>query len=442
MGLFNIFKKQADDSPARELFLEARGKFNDGDHQQALQTLIYGFRKDVDYRPLYELSIACLDKMGGEEEKQLFEEALRNFDSADPFIQLGTHFSSTGHYMLVQPFLEKALQLKPGDVDAAHDLAIAYARRFDIPKAVAALESVPAETDFWAFWFLTKCWLLNSEPAKAAPAIASMDRYLEQNPGEEGFEILQLKVEELKEIAKRFRTIQQPQTHIRDWQYIQYGSAILDYFDEGDDKDVAGGRYVASWGSLQGLRENINTLKAFADHLSLSFTGIKYINDRHSAIIGLAIASIFGLPAAAYRSEADNSNCLVVAGNTSSFDEFEELRTVGDGLVIYALNHNWLQNSFVTPDIIGFMSQSYYFPWDVTLRVVDGKVDEIPPDNRAEDEIVDELVQLAPAAKDHAELFSFYAQRRDHLKGIGAFSNQHRYNFMLESPVPGSYFGV
>jgi hypothetical protein len=50
------------------------------------------------------------------------------------------------------------------------------------------------------------------------------------------------------------------------------------------------------------------------------------------------------------------------------------------------------------------------------------------------------MLRLEQAHKDNSPLFSFYRQRRDHLKGIGMRSNNQRYNFMIESPVPGSYF--
>lgn len=442
MGLFNLFKKQPGDSPAREYYTEAKAQFEEGDFQQALQTLIYGFRKDVNYYPLYELSAASLAQLGGDHEKYLFEEALRNFDSADPFIQLGTHFSSTGHYTLAQPFLEKALQLQPGDVDLAHDLAIAYARRFEVAKAVETLESVAASDDFWAYWFLVKCWLLNQQPDKARRGVASLQQYLRDYPDQEQFDIFELKVEELREAVERYQTIPDPQMHIRDWQFIQYGSVILDYFDKDDDQYVAGGRYVASWGSLQGLKENINALHAFIHHLSLSFDGVRYVNDRHSAIVGMAIAGVLGLPAGVYHSEAPNRNCLIVAGNSSALDQYDELRMVRDGQLIYVLNHSWLENAYTTPDVIGFMSQSYYFPWEVTMKVTEGKVDEMPPDDRSEDEIAQELIGLAPEHKDHSALLAFYSERKDHLKAIGKSSNHHRYNFMIESPVPGAYFGV
>jgi hypothetical protein len=46
-----------------------------------------------------------LEKLGGEEEKTLFEEALANFHAYNSFQDLGYHFLHVGHSNLAQPFL-------------------------------------------------------------------------------------------------------------------------------------------------------------------------------------------------------------------------------------------------------------------------------------------------------------------------------------------------
>ncbi|MGB8193289.1 MAG: hypothetical protein WCF67_15270, partial [Chitinophagaceae bacterium] len=198
-------------------------------------------------------------------------------------------------------------------------------------------------------------------------------------------------------------------------------------------------------GSNEGIKELIYTLKAFAAYLPFSFGSVKYLSDRNSEIIGKAIGKIFNLPVDKFDAEEENYHCLIVAGDSESLNEFE-LNVIRNGQIIFALNHGWLQSSYITPDIIGFMTQSYYFPWNGEgIKAIDaeaGKIEKTTPDNRSADEIAEEIATLAHEPKDNTELFSFYKERREHLKGIGSQTNDQRYNFMIESPVQGSYFGV
>ncbi|MGB8190583.1 MAG: hypothetical protein WCF67_01630, partial [Chitinophagaceae bacterium] len=241
MGISDLFRKRKTDSPAEELFKTAKQQADSGNPQEALQTLIRAFHEDVDYKPLYKLAADCLAALGGERENILFEHAFHNFNKSKSFSRLGSHFSGTGDYFLSQAFLQKALAMEPRDIDVAHDLAIAYARRFQVEKAIKVLETVNVRSDFWALWFLTKCKILNSETEQAQEYIDGLERSIDAHSNPEEVEVPRIKVDELKEMLRRHKTISDPKMHIRDWQFIQYGSVVLDYFDN-EEMYVAGGR--------------------------------------------------------------------------------------------------------------------------------------------------------------------------------------------------------
>ncbi len=80
--MFKIFKKKEKEdpnSPAKEDWLVAKEQFEKGEYQNSLSTLIIGFKKDIYYRPLYDLSGNCLDKLGGTEEKSIISKSERQF---------------------------------------------------------------------------------------------------------------------------------------------------------------------------------------------------------------------------------------------------------------------------------------------------------------------------------------------------------------------------
>ncbi len=89
------------------------------------------------------------------------------------------------------------------------------------------------------------------------------------------------------------------------------------------------------------------------------------------------------------------------------------------------------------------MSQSYYFPWSGEGMHVDietRNIKRIPPDNRSAEEIATEIYYINQDLEDINKHLEFYFERKEYLKGIGKLTNNQRYNFMIESPVPGSYF--
>jgi tetratricopeptide (TPR) repeat protein len=443
MAFSDFFKKKKGDSPAEELFQNAIQQYEKGEHQQAFQTLASAFMLDADYKQLYQFACTCLAALGANEEKDLFNDAVANFNKAEPFNKLGSHFSSGGDYMIAQPFFKRALSLDQSNTDTAHDLAIAYARRFNIKEAIKALESVNVHVDFWALWFFAKCKILNNEINDASVFITRLEKAFDGEENDDENEIPRLKVTELKEMLERHKTIAEPQQHIRDWQFIQYGGAILDYFDS-EDQYVAGGRYVASWGSHESIREIIEKLKDFITALQVRIDAVKFLPDRNSEIVGKAISKVLNIRGSLLGADEQNDNCLVVAADSASLNEYE-FNYISKGQVLFALNHSWLQSAMTSPDIIGFMTQNYYYPWDGNgFKMIDaeaGKFEKTPEDARSADEIAEDIANVKFESRDNSELFSFYKERKEHLKGIGNKTSNQRYNFMVESPVAGAYFG-
>ncbi|ANE52111.1 tetratricopeptide repeat protein [Flavisolibacter tropicus] len=443
MALFNRFNDQSDNSPAKEEWQSAKEHLDNNEYHECLQALAWGFRKDVNYMPLFQLATDCMGAIGAVDEQKLFEAVCSNQNDAKAYYDLGKTYSSIEHYDLAQVFYEKALLLDPKNEELPHDLALCYARRFNVSKALEVLTNNPPN-DFWGLYFLNKCKILNQKMDGVQEFVNDLMAFLQEQPDQERVAVAKMKIEELQETVQRYNTIPTIQTHIRDWQYIQYGSVVLDYFEDSEDY-VAGGRYVASWGSMESIKMLASKFKQFVNKLSISIQSIVSLPGRDSEIIGRVLAKELGIGFSFYDPEEVNHQALIVAANSSYFDAYEELSTVNSGQILFAANHNWLASTMISPDIIGFMTQSYSFPWNGGgMRVTDtesGAVESIPPDDRSEEEIATDIFNIEPSSDNSNEHLEFYLAHKDYLKGIGTLSGNKRYNLMIESPVPGSYFG-
>jgi tetratricopeptide (TPR) repeat protein len=446
MGLFDIFRKNENNSPAKDDLTKAKKLFVKGEFQETLGALAWGFKKDVNYKPLYKLSAESLEKLNAPEEQELFEAVNRNINDSDAFNNLGNFYFGIGYYDLAQVFFEKAIELNTNNEEAPHDLAICYARQFQVSKAVEVLTNAKS-SNFWDMYFLNKCKILDKKIDGVQESVNSLKIFLDELPDQEDLEIPKMKIAELQEILQRFNTVPALKTHIRDWHYIQYGAVILDYFEDGGDDDdfVAGGRYVASWGSNESLKTVVNKFKQFAGKLSISFQKVVSFSDRDSEILGRLFAKELSLDFDLYKPEDSNQDCLIVSSSSTYFTEHEELSRVKDGQILLSVNHSWLESSHISPDVIGFMAQSYSFPWSGDgMRITDmesRKIEMIPPDNRSAEEIATDIFNIDLPEDDINEHLEFYAERKQYLKGIGSQTNNYRYNFMIESPVAGAHFG-
>ncbi|RTQ48869.1 hypothetical protein EJV47_14830 [Hymenobacter gummosus] len=450
MGLFDFFKRQpapaagAAPSPAQAAYETAQQHYQAEDYPAALKALAEGFQQDVDFRPLYPLTIEVLGQLGAEEEQQLFRTVQQDFQRPEPFAELGSYFVSQleqHYYALAEPFLRKAQRLAPGSVDVAHDLALCYARQFQVQRAYEELSRVAYQQDFWAWYFYQKLSILLGRTAEVPAALAAIraDIPADADP------IVPLKLTELREMVARYQAVGQPRPHIRDWQFIQYGSAVLDCFEpDADDEYVAGGRYVALWLSMENIRGILGALAQLLAGLGARVEAVAALPDRDSQIVAEAAARVLSLPLLDYEPALTERPLLVVAADSASFGEYEELATAQPGQVLFALNHHWLQPARFSPDVIGLMSQLGGLPWDGSgMRLVEAegeepRVEHIPADERPAADIGRELAEAAPA--DVSFDLEFYRRHRAYLKGFGTDAGPHRFHFMTESPVPGSYF--
>ncbi len=415
------------------------------DPQEALRRLTYGFRVDATFVPFYTLASQSLHELGGEDEAQLFDAALADFESVQPFYDLGYHFVDVGFHHLAVPFLERAHQLGPDRLDVAIELALTYTHQFQPERAKEVLEKFNLNLDFWAAYEYFWARLLCNETEEIGDFLRESREGLSRTRiSAEMQEEIEFALDKMEEILNRLAAFPNPPLLVRDWHFIQYGAAVLDYCDDSVTEDgltIAGGRWVAVWLSMEQIALGLRRLRRFLAEFGHYPRLVLGLPDRDSEIVARAAAAILEVPFDFYTPEQGNlTETLIVAADNRQFID-GGLAPVQPGQILYALNLCWLEDGGATPDVAGLMSQVCYFPWLGGAIQVNPETQELlrtVPDTREPEAIATDLVALTAEDNRFEAVLEFYRPRMSWLKA--GHNGAWRLPFRVDSPVPGSYF--
>lgn len=437
--MFKFLKK----SESEEELNKAQEEFNKGNYKEAFNFIKLGLIKDSSYKNLYKLAIECFSKLNYEEEGKLFINAINNFKNFEPFYNLGYYFIEVKVFELARAFLERAIELNPNSVNTAFELSLAYTARFDFKKAIETLEKVNYNDDFWAEYKLNECKLLTNQKDGVKNFIEKGKKYFQSLEMNDDISYIIFKINELEQMMKRLELLTNPETHIKDWHFVQYGASILDFFNTEKNDYVAGGRYVALWSSLGSIRLVLEKLRLYLTKLNKIPNKIIYINDRNSEIIAKALSIMINK-----KNEEINKNniiepnILIISSDNEKFNDLDELDEITNAQTIFSFNLNWLEPSRYVPDIAGILTQFNSFEWEGGgIKVLeDGTSEKTEPDNRTIEEITRDLVNTEFKLEDDFDnILKFYKNNEKYLKG-GEEDNLKRSSFAVDSPIPGAFF--
>jgi hypothetical protein len=437
-------------SPARRYLKAAQKAWTAGDPRGALRELVQGLRADAGYKPIYKLAAQCLRALEAEDEARLVEALLADFHSAAPFYAAGDYYAGDQNFALALPLLERAHTLAPQRLDVALTLAQTYTSRFRPQDAYDTLKRAGLQGDFWATYeFYWAALLCNRDLTEIAEFVEVERAHVARADLEaELRESLNYALDKLAQALARLQAFPpESPPRIWDWHFIQYGGAILDYFDDReaeDALDIAGGRWVALWISPAHVAMLLHKLARLLTTLEREPQRVIALPDRDSQIIGRAAALVLDLPFALAEEGGEapaQPHTLLVAADQRQLRD-KTLLPVLAGQTIFALNLHWLHHGGLTPDIAGVLTQALYLPWNGGIRA-DWKTQEIvntAPDKRPAEDIAEEVVATEPKQDARfQETLAFYRARAAYLKG-GGRGGDLRLPFHCDSPVPGSYF--
>ncbi|MBX9567537.1 MAG: hypothetical protein K2X77_01525 [Candidatus Obscuribacterales bacterium] len=428
-------------------FESAQEHFDKGNFSECLRLLVFALTASPDDLKCYQLASACLQKIGAPDESALFERAISNFEDPDAFYDLGYHFIDVGHDRLAVPLLERALKLRPGDANIALELAIAYCGQFYPQKGRAVLSTVGRGQNFWVNYQYYWSSLLCGVDENTDRFIKESRRQFLAEAASNEIRGALYALDKLDELRLRLSLITEPKPIVMHWHFIQYGSAILEYFDDRNGQNglaVAGGRWVYVGISYAQLALTLRKLKTFLATLNRMPKTLLTVDDRDSMIIAAAVGKILRAPVEIISepNTASREESLLVVANNWNLGKLP-IERVAKGQTIFAFNINWLEEGPCAPDVCGLMSQYCTFPWSKDRLEIDPETKqrrEAVEDKRDPEEIASEIAAEVVAEDElFPQTMEFYKSVGDYLKG-GKLGGQKRWRFITDSPVPGSYF--
>jgi hypothetical protein len=434
-------------SPAEESLKQAKQALKEGDSNRALGCLKHGFVADILHKPLYQLAQQILTSLGATEEAELFAQALKNLYNPHAFFDLGYHFVDVGHDSFAVPFLEHANTLAPGQPLIANELALAYAGSFRPHLGRDVLSTVDYSCDWPVEYQYHWCSLLSGDDTTRAEAFLAKTPILRPEEQAERQETMLYMKQKMLACIERRKSISRPVLEIRDWHFIQYGTAILDFFDERitpEGKQVAGGRYVYQAGYNEDICALLQKLQQFLSQTGRTPERVISLPDHDSQIIAHAVAMFLKLPLeTANEANLTEPHTLLVASEANAYGEFPSIQETQENQTAFALWHEWTADGAWAIDVVGFMAQTYILPWSADRMSFDEATKTVtrPPADTRPVEVIAAAILAAQPAPDPSflENLAFYTERKALL--TGARAGMPRLPFRQDSPVPGRYFG-
>jgi tetratricopeptide (TPR) repeat protein len=441
------FHEKSQLSPAEKHYSFAMAAFKENNYRETLRLLTCAFIEDSAFKPAYELVCQCMEQLSFSDEAKLFREVLGHFDNYEAFYNLGYYYIDIGQNKLAIPFLERALTLSGGSCEVAIELSVAYNSQFQPEKALEVLKRVDLGSDFWAWYQYYWCALLSGEVEGIYEFIKGTKNYFDSALKQENSETAPLYyvLEKLQQCLNRYNTIKQVEPIIKHWHYIQYGASILDYFEESISENVlpvTGGRYASKFGQYSEVKKIICRLRAYTEGIRFLPETIYFLPDRDSEILARVTAQIFNITCKEYCNKRLKEKHIVLAADNRDFNVCPELASIKANQLVFSYNHHWLENSLITPDVCGFMSQMYVFPWQGgALRVnpENSILDKAEKDERPAEEVAKAICEeVCEPDEVFEEILQFYSERKEFLKG-GKKGGSKRLSFNTDSPVKGAY---
>ena len=420
----------------KEYYRSAAKAFVEGNYRESFEYLSLAFNEDITHKPCYELAYKCLESSECPEAAELFKKVLENFNDYKAFYEIGYYYIDTGCYRLAVPFLKRALELSGGNYEIAIELSVAYTSQCEPEKGLELLKNVDLGRDFWAWYQYYWCALLSDQSEWIEKFINEARACFrgELLEGDGDIAALYYVLDKLEQCLVRYNTIDKSNPIIRDWHYIQYGAAILDCYKSN------GGRYLKKIGTFKEVMNIVYKLKTYLDSLEFYPEKVYYLADKDSEVLGRIIAKVLKVDCEEYYNKTIREKYLIVAADNRDYNVCPELALIRKNEMIFAFNHHWLENSLITPDISGLMSQSYNFPWREGCLNEELKESGITEESSM---IIEEVLKAidnisAEVDDEFQEVLQFYSERKEYLK-TGEKGGSGRLAFNTDTPVKSLY---
>jgi hypothetical protein len=312
--------------------------------------------------------------------------------------------------------LVEADRLAPGQRVVITELVAAYERCDRYAAAVAVLRANDGVLQDWPDRYLV------AVNAMQAGDVETARRYAAALPAPDGQWVhagrrLDGMVSRAALLADRL-----DERDLRGWHLVLNGAVLTTVSPYGLD-DGMNGRFAFIQDSPAGCRRTLDRLAVALRAAGVTPSTVSLLPERSSHILGLAAATVFGLPAVPFAPE--RTDTIIVAYDLNEPDE-ETLRALwgvrAEGAVLVEQASCWTDPPAVAADLTGFLHQVVVAPWGPRLTA-EGRT---PPDERPAQEIAAEIAaavadpddEVAPGDSD-ADFAAFVDVVRDRWPSAG-----------------------
>jgi hypothetical protein len=308
-------------------------------------------------------------------------------ESPEALYELGYACIERGISSIAVPVLSAALDRAPGARPVIDELVSAYEDGYRYADAVAVLEAnEPVLRDWPERYLLAFNALMSGDVAKAREVAARLS-----NPDDD-WAYAQRRLSGMLARAEQLGPLDD--RALRPWHYVLNASVLATISPYGLDEGM-NGRYAFIQDSVEGCASTLARLRAIAPDVS----SVALLPDRSSQIIGLAAASLLGVPTRPYESAMDGA--LIVGYDLSNVDGpvVAALRSRAPGSVLLEHASCWTTPPMVAADFVGFQHQQVAEPWGARLFAPEGgRAGWGEPDTRPAPELAEQIVAATSTA--------------------------------------------
>lgn len=380
--------------------LKAWERLDAGDVPGAMRQL----RSGADSIPLAELALVvrrAAEAVGFDDLRKAAAASVARPEGARELYDFGYACIERGLPYLAVPALREALRLSPGAMAVVRELVAALEREGRHREAVEVLARHEAESAFtdWPDRYL----LVFNAIMAGDLALAGRQRALLSTPTDPQWLPTDDRQSRMLARAASAGTVSPLDLgDLRGWQFVLGGTVLGTLSPHGFDVGMTG-RYAWLQDSYDQCLQGLLRLKELLDAAGVRPRSVSLLPDRDSRILGLAAATVLGLPAEPFAPGREDT--VVIAYDLNRLAESDEgpevlgqLHTRVPGQVLHEHASCWTDAPPVTADSVTLLCQSLVAPWEGQLRQGDdGEVAQGPADDRAAELLAAEIVGADPS---------------------------------------------
>lgn len=335
---------------------EAKVLFENGEYERCRAKLSEIWLKAPYDRAVIELFAELLSEIGEGESSKRFsklveklKEPLPPYKHHQELFEVGYALVDMRQFQLATMILSEIHQELPEDPLVNYELGFSLMCLKDFARAVGHFEKFKDKRDdFDVILNLCVCYTLLRNEAAAAEALAML-RPLAESEEEK------LEVEHRQIVLKRLAKLSKKKTlNDRDWFFILYGSILL----------RPGKTLTAGKAEIKDVAASLAILKGLLSGISVEEEGVEFYSLR-SKPMATVFGEMFGLPSDSYRGPDRPDRCLLLMSwTTDILGPHQVFIQNGENRGLFALAISPSEPLPVVPDIISYVSEDLYMPWE------------------------------------------------------------------------------